>query len=488
MLHHDLRAGLSEILGGLSQLIARTQEDETRRGLEALRGLSEEMGRLISLLSPDLSPPRPHELRLDAFLASVARRWETAAQARGIRFTLEVSPDLPAAINLDRLALERLLSNLLGNALAHGAQKAIWLHFGLEGDAHFTLAVRDDGLGFPDALLDGSAPVSVSESASLPFPTRGHGTGLGLSICRDIIEALGGAMRLANPAGGGAEIRITLPITPLRSGPKRADTDCLDQLPDLSGWTALVADDSASSRVIFEHLLRAMGAQVVALSDGAAAQRRLLVEPHDLAVIDIEMPGLNGLDVMRALRRSGRDWARMPLIACSGHVLQSERTAMRSAGADIILTKPLIGVMPILRAITEIANARQPASRDCSPNDDLLIARLMARTGRSFAEIMGNTFTEDLRAVQSALSEALSQQDRTTIGCQSHKLAAVAGAIGDDILTRQARALDSAARHGTYEDIDDLGRIVLALLERLIVKMTQDLLENDDFDHECAGK
>ncbi|KEO50550.1 hypothetical protein TP2_14890 [Thioclava pacifica DSM 10166] len=435
MLQHDLRAALSEMLGGLSQLLARTRESETRSGLEALRGLSEEMGRLISLLSPD---PRalshqPPELRLDAFLASVARRWEAAAQARGIRFTLEVSHDLPTSLHLDRLALERLLSNLLGNALAHGAQSAVWLRFGLEQGSRFTLTVRDDGPGFPDTTLNDHA---AGEASSAPFAPSRHASGLGLSICREITEALDGTMCVSNPADGGAEIRIALPVTPVRSGQPGTETACLDHLPDLTGWTTLVADDSASGRAIFEHLLRAMGAQVVALSDGADAQEKLLGAPYDLAVIDIEMPGLSGLEVMRALRRSDRDWARLPIIACSGHILQSERTAMRSAGADVILAKPLIGVMPILRAITEIADARQPASRICSPNDDLLIARLMARTGRSLAELLGDTCTEDLRAVQSALAKAVAEQDRATLSCQSHKLAAVAGAIGDDILTR----------------------------------------------------
>lgn len=492
MLQHDLRAGLDEIIGGVDRVLAFEVEPQKRAELERIRVSGEELARLLDLLNggtearvEDAADQKATLLDIRIFLRTLERRWTCAARDRDLAFEPLISPQVPPALLIDRGLLERIAGNLLRNAFAYSGKGTVRLHLEFELPHSLILRVTDEGPGFAAEVISEAARPGARGPVARRL--RPEGQGLGLSICRTLCEAQGGWVSWANRPEGGSEIKARIPVgIPASQESAAAKHTRIEELPDLTGWRTLVADDSESTRALFTHLLGAMGADVLTFSDGAGALRRLLAEPVDLAVLDVEMPELDGLEVMRRLRGSGRVWSRLPIIACSGRSGPGDHREIRMAGADLILTKPLAAVIPILHAICDVTGHCPPPAPRPRPNapGDRLLARLLGRTGSSLPEFLSEQIVNDLRTIAQSLRVALAQGDRLILRQQSHKLIAVAGAGGDDTLTRQARALDSAARHGTYEDINELGQIALVLLDRLIVRMTEDFLEKNDFNDE----
>lgn len=480
---HDLRAALADVMCGLDAALADPGGRGMHGQLQRAREAANDLAQLIDLddavagapvvQSDDAAdrgtPSETPPLVIADALERVRRRWTSAASGRGMALAVHMSPDIPPVLAIDRVPLTRIFANLMRNALCYARRGTIHLSLDFDQAEGLLLTVRDEGDGFPaERLSDPACAGQRSETATLRSP---EGQGLGLAICHALVAEAGGRIELANAPEGGAEIRVSLPARPVDIGSTMPDAP----LPDLSGWNVLVADDSETSRALLEQFLSALGAQVTGLSNGGTAAAQLLTERFDLAVLDIEMPGLRGTEVIAAIRRSGLPWADLPIIQCSGH------RGAQMGGADACLLKPMLGLQPILRAL-EDAGCTTTVPRVTTPPRGLLAH--LRLTEKALPAGLGRELIADLETVRHGLSLALPPFDLCALQLLSHKLSAVAGAAGDTPLSRQARALDSATRHGTYEDIQTLGRVALIFIDRLIATTRNNLNTKTDLQHE----
>ncbi|MDG4650188.1 response regulator [Roseibacterium sp. SDUM158017] len=242
----------------------------------------------------------------------------------------------------------------------------------------------------------------------------------------------------ATPAGTTAEA-----LAPASSGPR----------PDLSGLAILVAEDSPSQRAILGLVLGAVGGAASFVENGEDALAALAGGAFDAALIDIEMPGLSGLEVMRAVRARGDAAAATPLVAITAFAERGEHEAIRAAGADGIVVKPVASAEALGRVILHHAGRgrRDGAALDAARLDELL-SIAGADGARGFLEQL----RDDLVSVRQKLDEGVAAGSAAAVRAQTHILVALAGAVGATRLCGHAEALSAAANGGRAADLGAL--------------------------------
>lgn len=452
LLGHDLRAAVSDVVGGLRLIDAAILPDAARAQVERVRAASELLARLVEEMTdaPLAGAARAGadlgHTRLGAFLSDEARRWQGQGGAGGPRVTLARGEGLPDLLPFDDLPLRRAVANLMANALRH-ARGAVELRAAVAPDGALVLAVRDDGPGFgpdPDRLRG----VGRSGAAS---------TGMGLHIAAAHAEGLGGHLRLRDHDGGGAEAAIVLP-------PEAWAAPAPPRLPDLSGWRVLVADDSETNQRLLVSILAPMGAACAVAGDGIEALDLLSRERFDLAVIDVEMPSLGGLEVIRSERlRQARGLAPpTPLIAMTAYALRDARAAIEAAGAEGILQKP-IGTPEEVGAILAPHAAERRAAEwapDAAPPiNAALLAELIAGAGAGFLDGL----KADLAAAAGRLDAARAAGDDEALAAEAHALMSLAGVVGA-LPTRAAARAAVDGEPGATERLVEHLAVLRALL------------------------
>lgn len=464
LLGHDLRAAVADIIGGL-RLIDQVRVDEpTRLQLERVRASGEILARLLEqglaqiLGEDDFAATHPANLQLPRFLYDVEMRWSGRASEKGLGFRMTAAEAVPPVLTLDRIALERVLSNLLSNAIKYTDAGEVRLDVSMADSGALRLAVTDEGPGFSAEAL-----ARLFERHGRPDGTGKPGQGLGMHITRDMAGQLGGTISVEN-LGAGRGARVTLDLPPetwTLDAPDRAV-----ELPDLSRTKVLVAEDNPTNQTIISHMLAKMGAQYEIAGDGVEALHWLERESFDLALIDIEMPRMNGIEVISTLRTDGhrQSRVRMPVIAITAYVLRENRDAIYAAGADAILAKPLAGLETFGLAIAHaLGRTGGPEAAPLPPPDATenfdraTFDHLIEVAGPEAARELLDRLSADLRKCEAGVAEGLATDDLPQVRAETHVLIALAGAVGAVRLQLLAQALNAAAHRRDRALLDRYG-------------------------------
>ncbi|EEW24519.1 ATP-binding response regulator [Rhodobacter ferrooxidans] len=455
---HDLRAALADVLGGLQMIPPEAMSPAVQNQIAQVRASGDMLARLmeagLSVMAGEAElPPAPEPIRTEHLMADISARWEAAAAARGLGFRLTQAADVPPRFCADRIALERVLANLLGNAIRHSRSGTVSCSLDCP-QGHLRFAIHNDGPGFPAAVLAQTTPP--------PAPSQMR-HGLGLVIARAMTDRLGGRLSLRNPAGGGAEAVLEMPLTAL------PDFAALDApLPDLTGLRVLLAEDSVTGQFVVGRMLAELGVSAELAADGAEALAWLQRAPFDLALIDIEMPRLSGLQVIRALRALPRPAARTPVIVLTAHLHPASLSQITAAGADALLSKLRLDAVTLGQTMAGVlAPAAEPAS-DPAPFDPARLHHLLQLAGPATARELLTRLDADLAATRTQLARAASGPDWPSLRAQSHVLIALAGTVGADPLHRSAVALNAVAHQRDASSLHGLHRTTLGQLDALI--------------------
>lgn len=457
---HDIRAAMSDILGGLRLMDADRLDPETRAQLERVRIAGETLAELVDAALAEASgegaaPPDGRGVSLSGVLAATEMRWTGSAQEAGGAFRITRGAGLPERLAVPRVALDRILGNLIGNALSHGAGGTAELSVLPSDERGIIFRVSDEGPGFSAAAL-----------ARLAGPAGGMGgeeaptgqSGLGLHIARNLAAEIGGRIDIANRVPRGATVTLHLPAD--RLVPVAEDAAA----PDLSGLSVLLAEDNETNRMIACRILTHMGARVEVAADGVEALNMIDGAAFDIALVDIEMPRMSGIEVMQAVRARTDERRSLPLVALTAYVLLDNREAIYAAGADGIIAKPIRSGPEFGRAVLRHAGrggdggqAPAAAARDDTAQaarmDTDRLDRLLAHAGTDGAAELLARMAEDLSDVRARLAAAVEARDGAVIRAQTHVLVSLAGAAGADRLRHMAEALNIAARRGRMADV-----------------------------------
>ncbi|EPR40505.1 integral membrane sensor hybrid histidine kinase [Desulfovibrio sp. X2] len=355
---HEIRTPLSGVLGML-QLLQSTaldaeQEEYVRMAAASGRGLSTVINDILDLsrIEAGRMPIEAAEFELAPFLEEVAGVFGHLAEESGLMFEYALGPDLPARVRGDAARIRQILFNLLGNAVKFTEQGRVVLRAVADNvsgngspDAEFVLrlVVEDTGPGIPAAEQERIFEPFVQ--ADGPARRRKGGSGLGLAIVRRLCEAMGGTVRVQSSEDKGSTFTVTLPlaVASWAKAPAVPAPLAAQAAPGAPGrqLRILLADDDRVNTLVARRLLERDGHSVFAAEDGERALALLREHDVDLVLMDVQMPGRDGLEATRAIREGRAGRPDVPVIALTAHAMHGDRERFLAAGMDDYLTKPV---------------------------------------------------------------------------------------------------------------------------------------------------
>jgi PAS domain S-box-containing protein len=353
---HELRTPLNGILGFMELMALDAQNPlapDQRRRLEGAQRASRHLLGLVDDVL-DLTRIEGAEFRLDigsvdAHRAATAVLSMVAPLARAHSVTLPDVPAEPCWVRADRRALEQVLLNLLSNAIKYN-RPAGSVGFDLRRTgSRVQLAVSDEGAGLTAAQVEGLFQPFNRLGAER---TRAEGTGLGLVIARQLVREMGGDIVVQSRPGAGSRFTVVLDAAVERDSDGGPTT--LDSMPmPLESDTqrrVLYIEDEPLNVVLMEEVFRGQpGWSLRVERDGARGLAAARGSPPDLALIDMNLPDMTGIEIVRALRAHPAT-AALRCIALSADAMPEQMQAARHAGFDDYWTKP-IDVRRMLRSL-----------------------------------------------------------------------------------------------------------------------------------------
>jgi PAS domain S-box-containing protein len=343
---HELRTPLNSILGFSQLMELQGGESLSDKQREYLRWIRDGGEHLLDMVNDvlDLSKVEAGKIELEKAPfdpAALIRRVLTTVRSLAAKKHLHIDTALPrdpGVLDADEVRVKQILYNLLSNAIKFTEREK---RIGVEArgeDGELVITVWDEGIGIPATDL-----VRIFEPYSRASGRHGvEGTGLGLAIVKRLVELHGGGVSVQSEVGKGSRFTVRLPG--LRALPVKAPVPAAhagspsDEIPDLSGKTAMVVDDSPANRALMERILSAFGCTVLLAGSGEEALEIAGRSTYDLVFMDIQLPGINGIEAMRRMRAAG---SRGPVIALTAYAMKGDAERFLAEGFDGFIAKPV---------------------------------------------------------------------------------------------------------------------------------------------------
>ena len=380
---HEFRTPLNG-LSGMTEVLATTTLDEEQR--ECVNTIQASSRSLLALVEEvlDISAIEAGKLRvvaedfsLDDVVQSIGLILMPQARLKHLDYQVKVAAGVPRLLRGDLGHLRQILLNLAGNAVKfteHGRIEIRVSQVGEEGHGQVRLRfdILDTGIGVGPEMR--SRLFQAFEQADVSLGRRHEGSGLGTSISRGLVEAMGGRIGYAeNPPQGSCfwfELPFALPpvvageFTPavLGNGLQSAQDNViafadpfLRHRARVRSMKVLVADDHQANRLVLQRLLQKAGHKVVCVNGGEAVLDAMAESDYDVAIVDLHMPGMSGLDMLKELRVLQAGGApRTPVLVLSADVTPESIQQCTQAGAHTFFGKPVVPVK-LLDTLAEIA-------------------------------------------------------------------------------------------------------------------------------------
>lgn len=345
---HEIRTPMNGVIG-FTEMLLESSQDETQKDYTlTIKRCGESLLALINDIL-DFSKIESGELDIEEIdfdpelLAyDVCDIVRPKIVGKSVELLCHIDERIPTCVKGDPLRFRQVLTNLLGNAPKFTSQGEIELSLNLEEENETGIklhaAIRDTGIGIAADKID--AIFEPFQQADGSTSRKYGGTGLGLSICKQISNLMNGDAWVESEIGKGSTFHFTSWLKKTTDPkPKRG------RRISLLNKRVLIADDNANNRKILKEGLEISGAKVFAVGRGADVlpllEKRLSTEvPIEFAIIDLDMPGLNGYDVADAIRSSAPPIADLPLIALSS-TMERDAKKCESVGFDGFLSKPV---------------------------------------------------------------------------------------------------------------------------------------------------
>ncbi|MCF2525347.1 ATP-binding protein [Bradyrhizobium sp. G127] len=342
---HEVRTPLTGILA-ISSLLATSELGEReRRWVDTIKVGAEHLAALATLFVDAARSGnaglavRQDFFDLRALALAIGDSLAGRAAAKGLQSQVEIAAKLPGFVIGDPVRLRAALENLIDNAVKFTPQGKVALSVSARAGAgrkfSVVFAVSDSGIGL--SLAEIKRLFKPFSQANVSIASRFGGAGLGLSSVKQLARAMGGDVTASQQRGGGMTFTLTVALK--RARELKSEAPASDALEFPQGLRILSIEDNPFGRVVLNAILTELGHQADFIGRGEAAPERIAQGDFDAVLMDMVLPGIDGVEAIRRIRALEGMPGRIAIIGVSGRA--EDEQASKAAGADAFLTKPV---------------------------------------------------------------------------------------------------------------------------------------------------
>jgi PAS domain S-box-containing protein len=465
---HELRTPMNAILGLIDVALPKATDPTIKDCLQTAKGSAD---LLLTLLNDLLDSARIESGKLELesapfslrqMLNQITRVLAVRASEKGLSLYCRVPDQTPDVVTGDRMRLQQVLLNLAGNAIkfTERGEVAISVEQSQIADAeselcNLTFAVQDTGIGIPRALQEHLfQPFTQADTSTT---RRFGGTGLGLSISKSFVEMMGGRIWVESEQGKGStfyfNVRLPLAKELLADfeAPAAVTTAASTQL------RILLAEDNPANQKLVTYILQDRGHLLEIANDGQQAIDRIAQKDYDVILMDVEMPGMNGLEASAAIRNREAGGRRIPIIAMTAHAMASDRERCLAHGMDGYLSKP-IDAHEMISLIERLGagSAREapssipaePAAQKAGAVFDPELALKRCTGSKDVLAGMVGCFLQEVRDLLPQMREASEKGDLAEVARLGHRLKGTIVYLGAEPAEKAAIAVEKIREDG----------------------------------------
>lgn len=461
---HELRTPLHGVNSALELALTRLPADASERRLidlayRSCRAALDQVNRILEISRIEGRELADHPRRvfdLVATVANVCSETRLIAERKAVQFQASL-PAEPVLIDSHEHLVRQLVQNLVSNAIKFTSEGHVAVSLAVEWDmfgrASGLLCVEDSGIGFD--VEDLSRLKQEFETGDASFRRIEDGAGLGLALVEQALQALGGTMEVQSQPGAGSSFKVRMPLD-IRAEPVAPEMDPTPADGQMAeGLVILLAEDNEINAEILKDLLESLGAKVCTAYNGAQAIAHAAARQFDIILMDVSMPGVDGMAATREIRRHGENMEAL-IVGLTAHCDEDVKWACRDAGMDDVHTKPISiatlrsilrgEISAALRAAPPAATAPDPrllpgTLSGGQPETDMRMA-LGAEKFEAYRRKLLMQFGESLEEFSGLLSVAGFDQ----IAQLAHKHIGALSFIGEARIVEALRKLEAAAK------------------------------------------
>jgi CheY-like chemotaxis protein len=343
---HEVRTPLTGILAISSLLATSELSERERRWVDTIKVGAEHLAALATLFVDAARSGnaglavRQDFFDLRALATAIGDSLAGRAAAKGLQSQIEIAAKLPVFVIGDPVRLRAALENLIDNAVKFTQHGKVALDVSMvsssQGKIGVAFAVSDSGIGL--SLVEIKRLFKPFSQANVSIASRFGGAGLGLSSVKQLARAMGGDITASQQHGGGMTFTLTVALKP--AGELKTAVPGSDITPQFpQGLRILSIEDNPFGRVVLNAILTELGHQAEFIGRGEAAPERIAQGAFDAVLMDMVLPGIDGIETIRRIRALEGIHGGIAIIGVSGRT--DDEQSSRAAGADAFLTKPV---------------------------------------------------------------------------------------------------------------------------------------------------